>query len=50
MKIDKHIYFTNEEYARILDYKENFYKNLIKNHLEDVWNPMYQKKEEVESA
>ena len=22
MKIDKHIYFTNEEYARILDYKE----------------------------
>lgn len=34
----------------LLDYKENFYKNLIKNHLEDVWNPMYQKKEEVESA
>lgn len=28
----------------LLDYKENFYKNLIKNHLEDVWNPMYQKK------
>lgn len=22
MKIDKHIYFTNEEYARILDYKK----------------------------
>ncbi len=22
MKIDKHIYFTNEEYTRILDYKE----------------------------
>lgn len=22
MKVDKHIYFTNEEYARILDYKE----------------------------
>lgn len=22
MKIDRHIYFTNEEYARILDYKE----------------------------
>ena len=22
MKIDKHIYFTNEEYARISDYKE----------------------------
>ena len=34
----------------LLDYKENFYKNLIKNHLEDVWNPMNQKKEEVESA
>lgn len=33
----------------LLDYKENFYKNLIKNHLEDVWNPMNQKKEEVES-
>ena len=24
MKIDKHIYFTNEEYARILDYKEKY--------------------------
>lgn len=24
----------------ILDYKENFYKNLIKNNLEDSWNPM----------
>lgn len=34
----------------LLDYKENFYKNLIKNHLEDVWNPINQKKEEVESA
>ena len=34
----------------LLDYKENFYKKLIKNHLKDVWNPMYQKKEEVESA
>ena len=22
MKIDRHVYFTNEEYARILDYKE----------------------------
>ena len=22
MKIDRHIYFTNEEYVRILDYKE----------------------------
>lgn len=34
----------------LLDYKENFYKNLIKNHLEDVWNPMNQNKEQVESA
>ena len=33
----------------LLDYKENFYKNLIKNHLEDVWNPMNQTKEHVES-
>lgn len=24
----------------ILNYKENFYKNLIKNNLKDVWNPM----------
>lgn len=24
----------------ILDYKENFYKNLIKNNLKDIWNPM----------
>lgn len=24
----------------ILDYKENFYKNLIKNNLKDTWNPM----------
>ena len=34
----------------LLDYKENFYKNLIKNHLEDSWNPMNQNKEQVESA
>ena len=34
----------------LLDYKENFYKNLIKNHLVDVWNPMNQTKEQVESA
>ncbi len=34
----------------LLDYKENFYKNLIKNHLEDTWNPMNQNKEEVETA
>lgn len=24
----------------ILEYKENFYKNLIKNNLKDSWNPM----------
>lgn len=24
----------------ILEYKENFYKNLIKNNLKDIWNPM----------
>ena len=24
----------------LLDYKEQFYKNLIKNDLEDIWNPM----------
>ena len=24
----------------LLDYKENFYENLIKNNLEDTWNPM----------
>lgn len=24
----------------VLDYKENFYKNLIKNNLKDSWNPM----------
>ena len=23
-----------------LEYKENFYKNLIKNNLKDTWNPM----------
>ncbi len=26
----------------LLDFKENFYKNLIKNNLEDSWNPMNQ--------
>lgn len=34
----------------LLDYKENFYKNLIKNHLEDEWNPMNQNKETAETA
>lgn len=27
----------------ILEYKENFYKNLIKNNLKDIWNPMNSK-------
>ena len=32
----------------LLDYKEEYYKNLIKNNLNDNWNPMNQiKKEEV---
>lgn len=30
----------------LLDYKENYYKNLIKNHLEDEWNPMNNIKKE----
>lgn len=34
----------------LLDYKENFYKNLIKNHLEDSWNPMNQSKEDTVTA
>lgn len=34
----------------LLDYKENFYKNLIQNHLEDKWNPMNQNKETAETA
>lgn len=34
----------------LLDYKENFYKNLIKNHLEDSWNPMNQNKEDAVTA
>ncbi len=34
----------------LLDYKENFYKNLIKNHLEDEWNPMNKAKKEMETT
>lgn len=34
----------------LLDYKENFYKNLIKNHLEDEWNPMNKVKKEIETT
>ena len=29
-----------KQQLELLDYKEQFYKNLIKNDLEDIWNPM----------
>lgn len=31
----------------LLDYKENFYQNLIKNNLKDIWNPMNNIREEA---
>jgi len=34
----------------ILDYKEGYYKNLIRNHLKDKWNPMNDIKEEKEAV
>ena len=34
----------------ILDYKENFYQNLIKNNLKDEWNPMNKSKPEEEAV
>ena len=34
----------------LLDYKENYYQNLIKHNLEDIYNPMNQNKEESETA
>lgn len=34
----------------LLDYKENFYQNLIKNNLEDEWNPMNKSKPEEEAV
>ena len=34
----------------LLDYKESFYKNLIKNNLEDSWNPMNQMKSDKEEV
>lgn len=34
----------------ILDYKENLYKNLIENNLEDSWNPMNQIKSDKEAG
>ena len=33
----------------LLDYKESFYKNLIKNNLEVSWNPMNQMKSDKEA-
>lgn len=29
-----------QQQLALLEYKENFYKNLIKNNLKDTWNPM----------
>lgn len=29
-----------QQQLALLDFKENFYKNLIKNNLKDTWNPM----------
>lgn len=34
----------------LLDYRESFYKNLIKNNLEDSWNPMNQMKSDKEAV
>ncbi|MBD5402568.1 MerR family transcriptional regulator [bacterium] len=35
----------------LLEYKEKFYQNLIKNNLEDIWNPMNNKKKrEIKSV
>jgi len=34
----------------LLDYKENFYRNLIENNLEDVWNPMNNMKPDKEAV
>ncbi len=34
----------------LLDYKENFYQNLIKNNLKDEWNPMNKSKPEEEAV
>lgn|SRR5574344_1280305 len=35
-----------KEQLKMLDYKENYYKNLIKNHLQDEWNPLNNMKKE----
>jgi len=34
----------------LLDYKENYYQNLMKHNLEDIYNPMNQNKEASETA
>ena len=34
----------------LLDYKENFYQNLMKNNLKDEWNPMNKSKPEEEAV
>lgn len=34
----------------LLEFKEKFYENLIKNNLEDTWNPMNKKDLEAEQA
>ena len=39
-----------QKQLELLDYKENFYKNLIKNNLEDTWNPMNQMKSDKEAV
>ena len=39
-----------QKQLELLDYKENFYKNLIKNNLEDTWNPMKQMKSDKEAV
>ncbi len=38
-KTQKRIKDLNEQLT-LLEYKENFYQNLIKNNLKDTWNPM----------
>ena len=38
-----------QKQLELLDYKENFYKNLIKNNLEDTWNPMNQMKSDKDA-
>ncbi|MCI1273073.1 MAG: MerR family transcriptional regulator [Clostridiaceae bacterium] len=39
-----------KEQLKMLDYKENYYKNLIKNHLQDEWNPLNNMKKEKQAS